>query len=139
MLTDASGAVYALTVDRNHLYVGTGPDIIVSESTGLFPKSTPETQKKRFSTQQIGGDLVQSSDGGETWESVRFNAQKHTPELDTDFYNNIRLTIADNLLYVISVQEGKPSICDALPTHKCVGFFWKTSLPQGILAAFCSL
>ena len=228
LLTDASGAVYALTVDRNHLYVGMGPDIVPSESTGLYPKPPLETEEKkvfhsadlgmswteitpteesqvinldaaiqvlavgktllvlgidefrssdggktwtflrsnissymapRFRAvaidentfckvdalgirrttdagaswhpfvngmtgplthdlvalnsslyMHIGGDLVQSSDGGETWESVRFNAQKHTPELDTDFYNNMRLTIADNLLYVISVQEGKPSI-----------------------------
>ncbi len=228
LLTDASGAVYALTVDRNHLYVGMGPDIVPSESTGLYPKSPFETEEKKvFHSADLGmswteitpthesevinldaaiqilavgktllvlgidefrssdggktwtflrsnissymaprfravasdentfckvdalgirrttdagaswhpfvngmtgplthdlvalnsslymhiaGDLVQSSDGGETWESVRFNAQKHTPELDTDFYNNMRLTIADNLLYVISVQEGKPSI-----------------------------
>ena len=228
LLTDASSAVYALTVDRNHLYVGMGPDVVPSESTGLFPKPPPETEEKkvfhsadlgaswteitptnesqvinldtaiqvlavgktllvlgidefqssdggktwtflrsnisshmapRFPAvaidentfckvdalgisrttdagaswhpfvngmtgplthdlvalnsslyMHIGGDLVQSTDGGETWESVRFNAQKHTPELDTDFYNNMRLTIADNLLYVISVQEGKPSI-----------------------------
>ena len=58
----------------------------------------------------IGGDLVQSTDAGKTWESVRFNTHKHTPKLDTDFYENIKLTIADNLLYAISIQENKPSI-----------------------------
>ncbi|MDE0019263.1 MAG: sigma-70 family RNA polymerase sigma factor [Candidatus Poribacteria bacterium] len=57
-----------------------------------------------------GGDLVQSTDGGETWESVRFNTHGPTLQLDTDFYANIKLTIADNFLYVISIQENKPSI-----------------------------
>ncbi len=58
----------------------------------------------------IGGDLVQSTDGGETWESARFNPPEQTPELDTDFYANIKLTIADTALYAISIQENKPSI-----------------------------
>ena len=57
-----------------------------------------------------GGGLVQSTDGGETWSSAHFATQKHTPELNTDFYANIKLTVAGNVLYVISVQEGKPSI-----------------------------
>ena len=58
----------------------------------------------------IGGDLVQSTDGGETWESVQFNTHGPTPQLNTDFYVNIKLTIVDNCLYVISIQENKPSI-----------------------------
>ncbi|RKU18749.1 hypothetical protein C6503_08835 [Candidatus Poribacteria bacterium] len=58
----------------------------------------------------IGGDLVQSTDGGETWKSVHFNTHGSTPQLDTDFYANIKLTIVDNLLYVISIRENKPSI-----------------------------
>ena len=57
-----------------------------------------------------GGDLVQSTDGGETWESAHFNTHAHTPELDTDFYTNIKLTIANNALYAISIQENKPSL-----------------------------
>ena len=58
----------------------------------------------------IGGDLVQSTDAGETWESAYFKTHEHTPELDTDFYANIKLTIADNALYAISIQENEPSI-----------------------------
>ncbi|MDE0396751.1 MAG: sigma-70 family RNA polymerase sigma factor [Candidatus Poribacteria bacterium] len=58
----------------------------------------------------IGGDLVRSADGGETWESVHFNTHGPTPQLDTDFYANIKLAIVDNRLYVISIQEKKPSI-----------------------------
>ena len=58
----------------------------------------------------IGGDLVQSTDAGETWESAYFKTHEHTPELDTDFYANIKLTIADNALYAISIQENKPSL-----------------------------
>ena len=58
----------------------------------------------------IGGDLVQSTDGGETWESVHFNIHDHTHKLDTDFYANLKLTIANNVLYAISIKEGKPSI-----------------------------
>ena len=90
----------------------------------------------------IGGDIVQSTDGGETWHSVRFNTHEHTqtgyrsldkgyplkrdllnenrftdnrqlttdPHFDTDFYRNIKLTIADNVLYAISIRENKPSL-----------------------------
>ena len=60
----------------------------------------------------IGGDLVQSTDGGETWESAHFNMHERTPELklDTDFYANIKLTIADTILYAISIEENRPSI-----------------------------
>ncbi len=90
----------------------------------------------------IGRDIVQSSDGGETWHSVRFNVHEHTqtgyrslgkgyplkrdllnenrftdnrhlttdPHFDTDFYRNIKLTIADNVLYTISIRENRPSI-----------------------------
>ena len=58
----------------------------------------------------IGRDIVQSIDGGDTWHSVRLNTHEHTPKLDTDFYRNIKLTIASNVLYAISIQENKPSI-----------------------------
>ena len=33
-----------------------------------------------------------------------------TPKLDTDFYRNIKLTIAGNVLYAISIRENKPSL-----------------------------
>ena len=58
----------------------------------------------------IGRDLVQSIDGGEIWESAHFNMQEQTSELDVDFYANIKLTIADNILYAISIQENRPRI-----------------------------
>ncbi len=229
LLTETSGAVYALTVDENNLYVGIAPDVVYSESSKSFPNiSTPEALEKRvfhsadlgaswteitptdesqiinlasaiqvlaagktlfvlgvaefrsidggqtwtplrsiinsymaprfpaiaidertfykadaFGISRttdageswhpfvngmtgpelydlvalnhrlymhIGGDLVQSTDGGETWESAHFNTHEHTPQLDTDFYANIKLTIAHNALYAISIHEGKPSI-----------------------------
>ena len=58
----------------------------------------------------IGRDLVQSSDEGETWHSVGFNTHEYTPKLDRDFYRNIKLTIAGNVLYAISIRENKPSL-----------------------------
>lgn len=58
----------------------------------------------------IGGDLVQSTDGGETWESAHFNTHEQTSPLNTDFYLNMKLKIAGNVLYAISIQENKPSI-----------------------------
>ncbi len=83
----------------------------------------------------IGGDLVQSTDGGETWESVHFNTHEYTQmgyrssvngynknlltdnrylttddRFDIDFYDNIKLTIADNVLHAISIKENKPFI-----------------------------
>jgi RNA polymerase sigma factor (sigma-70 family) len=229
LLTDTSGAVYALTVDENNLYVGVAPDIVLVETAGLNPSipeykyaakrifhsadfgaswtditPTDESQVTNLDSaiqvlaagktllvfgitefrstdggktwtsirsnissymaprfpaiaidertfykadafgisrttnageswhpfvngmtgplthdlialnnrlyMHIGGDLVQSADSGETWESARFDTHGATPQLDTDFYANIKLTIADNLLYVISIQENKPSI-----------------------------
>ncbi|MXV73773.1 sigma-70 family RNA polymerase sigma factor [Candidatus Poribacteria bacterium] len=229
LLTDTSGAVYALTVDENNLYVGIAPDVVYSASNKSFPNiPTPETlQKKVFHSadlgeswteitpidksqvinlasaiqilaagktlfvlgvsdfrsidggktwtplgsnissymtsrfpaiatdertlykanafgisrttdagaswhsfvngmtgpkihdlialnsrlyMHIGGDLVQSTDGGETWESAHFNRHEQTSELNTDFYANIKLTIARNAFYAISIREGKPSI-----------------------------
>ena len=90
----------------------------------------------------IGGDIVQSTNGGETWHSVRFNTHEHTQtgyrssnngyplkrdllnenlftnnrqlitdtHFDTDFYANIKLMIAGNVLYAISIRENKPSL-----------------------------
>ena len=58
----------------------------------------------------IGRDLVQSRDEGETWQSVGFNTHEYTPKLDRDFYRNIKLTIAGNVLYAISIRENKPSL-----------------------------
>ncbi|MYC76634.1 sigma-70 family RNA polymerase sigma factor [Candidatus Poribacteria bacterium] len=275
-LTDASGAVYALTVDQNNLYVGMGPDVVYSASSKSYPKipnleafkkrvfhspdlgdswteitPTDESQvinlpsaiqvlasgktllllgvtefrsidggktwtplrsnissymTPRFPAvaidentfykadafgisrttdageswhpyvegmtgpatydlialnhrlyMHIGGDLVQSTDGGETWESVHFDTHEHiqtgyrslvngynenlltdnqqlttltrnsTPiqnskaqvadqnRFDTDFYANVKLTVADNVLYAISIQENKPSIFRTFP------------------------
>ena len=55
------------------------------------------------------GDLVHSADGGETWEKARFNT--HTPTLTIDFYASIELTRgSDNSLYVISIEENRPSL-----------------------------
>ena len=45
----------------------------------------------------IGGDLVHSTDGGETWESVHFNTHEHTHKLDTDFYDNLKLRRANRV------------------------------------------
>ena len=58
----------------------------------------------------IGADIVQSIDGGQTWESVRFNTQEQPLELDETFYSRIKLTTDNNVLYAISIDEGKPSI-----------------------------
>ena len=230
LLTDASGAVYALTVEKNNLYVGMAPDVVYSESTKSspeIPRTIEVLQKRIFHSpdlgdswteitptdesgvinlysaiqvlaagktlfvlgvaefrstdggktwthlrsnisslgtprfpavaidentfykadafgisrttdageswhpyvdgmtgpamydlialnhrlyMHVGGDLVRSTDGGETWESVHFNTHEHTYKLDTDFYDNVKLTIADNVLYAISIQENKPSI-----------------------------
>ena len=100
----------------------------------------------------IGGDLVQSTDGGGTWKGVHFNTHEPTQtdyrssvngynenlltdnrqlttltrnstpiqnlkarvtdqnHFDANFYANLKLTIANNVLYAISIQENKPSI-----------------------------
>ena len=63
----------------------------------------------------IGGDIVQSTDAGETWEKVRFNTYEHTLKLDTDFYANLKLTLANNVLYAISIEENKPTIFRTSP------------------------
>ena len=229
LLTDTSGAVYALTVDENNLYVGIAPDVVYSESSKSFPKiSTPEAlEKKVFHSVDLGAswteitptdesqvinldaaiqvlaagktllvlgvsdfrsvdggktwtplgsnissymaprypavatdektfykvdafgisrttnageswhpfvngmtgpkihdlialnhrlymhsgaDIVQSTDGGESWESVRFDTDRHTPQSHIDFYLNTKLAIADNILYAISIEDNNPSL-----------------------------
>ena len=257
LLTNTSGAVYALTVDENNLYVGMGPDVVYSKSSEKFPKRSRErllktVEKRIFHSadlgdswteitptdesqvmhlesgiqvlaegkmlfvlgvtefhssdggktwtplrsninslniskfpavvinektfykadvygisrttdagaswhpyvngmtgpsmhdlialnhrlyMHIGRDLVQSIDEGETWHSVRFNTPEHTQtgyrsavngynenlftdnrhltidtHFDTDFYRNIKLTIANNVLYAISIRENKPCL-----------------------------
>jgi len=271
LITDASNAVYALTVDENNLYVGMAPDVVYSESSKSYPKisnlevlqkrifhspdlgdswteitPTDESQVTNLDSaiqvlaagktllilgvtefrsidggktwthlrsnisslglprfpavaidentfykadaygssrttdagesshpyvagmtgpatydlidlnhrlyMHIGGDLVQSTDGGKTWASVHFDTHAHTQtgdrssvsgynenlltdnrqlttltrnstpiqnlkarvadqnRFDTDFYANVKLTIADNVLYAISIKENKPFI-----------------------------
>ena len=262
LLTDASGAVYALTVDENNLYVGMAPDVVYSEISRSFPEiPTLKALKKRvfhsadlgaswteitpldesqvmnldsaiqvlaagktllvlgiaefrsidagktwtplrsnissymtprFSAvaidentfykadafgisrttdagaswhpfvdgmtgpamydlialnrrlyMHIGGDLVHSTDGGETWESVHFNTHEHTHKLDTDFYDNLKLTIANNLLYAISIKEGKPSVFrtatagdELIPIHGVPAFEAEAAPDQGDIAAY---
>ena len=306
LLTDASGAVYALTVDQNNLYVGMGPDVVYSESSKSYPKipnlegfkkrvfhspdlgvswteitPTDESQvvnlpsaiqvlatdktllllgvtefrsidggktwtplrsnissymAPRFSAvaidentfykadafgirrttdagdswhpyvdgmtgpamydlvalnhrlyMHIGRDLVQSTDSGENWESVHFNTHEHTQtgyrssvngsnenlltdnrqlttltgtstpiqnskaraadqnRFDTDFYANVKLTIADNVLYAISIQENKPSIfrtTDAgeefTPIHGVPAFEAKPAPDKDNISAYMS-
>ena len=57
-----------------------------------------------------GADIVQSTDGGESWESVRFDTDGHTPQSHIDFYLNTKLAIADNILYAISIEDNNPSL-----------------------------
>ena len=123
----------------------------------------------------IGGDLVHSTDGGETWESVRFNTLEHTQtgyrssangyqlkrnllnenlltdnrqlttdhHFDTDFYANLKLTIADNVLYATSIKEGKPSIFrisaagdELLPIHGVPAFETEAAPDKGDISAY---
>ena len=91
----------------------------------------------------IGGDLVQSTDGGETWESVRFNTHEQSPKLDGDFYDKIKLTITDNQLYAISIEENKPSIFRTSPTgdelihvHGAPSFEAETAPDDGDTSAY---
>ena len=91
----------------------------------------------------IGGDLVQSIDSGETWESVRFNTHEQSPKLDGDFYDHIKLTIANNQLYAISIEENKPSIFrtsptgdELIPVHGVPSFEAETAPDDGDTSAY---
>ncbi len=91
----------------------------------------------------IGGDLVQSTDGGETWESVRFNTHEQSPKLDGDFYDHIKLTIADNQFYAISIEENKPRIFrtsptgdELIPVHGVPSFEAETAPDDGDTSAY---
>ena len=93
----------------------------------------------------IGGDLVHSTDGGGTWESVHFNTHEHTHKVDTDFYTNLKLTIADNILYAISIKEGKPSIFrtssagdEFIPIHGVPAFEAEAAPDNGNISAYRS-
>ena len=265
VLTDISGAVYALTLDENNLYVGMAPDVVYSEVTKSFPKRSSErllktVEKRIFHSadlgdswteitpidesqvmhlesgiqvlavgktllvlgvsdfrsidggktwtslgsnissymvprfpavaidertfykadmygisrttdageswhpyvngmtgpsmhdltalnhrlyMHIGRDLVQSRDGGETWHSIRFNTREHTPKLDKDFYRNIKLTIAGNVLYAISIRENKPSLFrtsvvedELIPIHGVPAFEAESASDNGDILAY---
>ena len=58
-----------------------------------------------------GGDIVQSTDGGESWRVVQVNANRGNLKLikeehaHPNFSDESRLTIADNLLYVVTPEK----------------------------------
>lgn len=58
-----------------------------------------------------GGDIVQSSDGGESWRIVRVSTNRGNPELvkkehaHFNFSDESRLTITNNILYVITSEK----------------------------------
>ena len=58
-----------------------------------------------------GGDIVQSSDGGESWRIVRVSTNRGNPELvkkehaHFNFSDESRLTITNNILYVITPEK----------------------------------
>ena len=52
-----------------------------------------------------GGDILQSTDGGTTWESVRFDFGNPISKPDTHFYVMAKLAATNNVLYVVSTQE----------------------------------
>lgn len=58
----------------------------------------------------IGRDLVHSTDAGQTWQRLRFNTDEQTPTYDVDFYNRLKLRVANNRLYAISIEENRPSL-----------------------------
>ena len=58
-----------------------------------------------------GSDIVQSTDGGATWESVRFNSSdNHLFKPSPSFYGDSKLAVNDNVLYVISLEENSPRV-----------------------------
>ena len=58
----------------------------------------------------IGRDLVYSTDTEQTWQRLRFNTHEQTLTLDADFYTRMKLRVANNRLYAISIAENKPSL-----------------------------
>ena len=52
-----------------------------------------------------GSDIVQSIDGGMTWESVRFDFSNLIRKPDPHFYAMARLAATNNVLYVASTEE----------------------------------
>ena len=57
-----------------------------------------------------GNDIVQSTDGGTSWKSIRFDFDEHTSTSGTDFYINVRLATVNNILYAISLDGNDPYI-----------------------------
>ena len=57
------------------------------------------------------GDIVQSMDSGASWESVRVNTKPFKEAGSRfNFSDHSRLTVADNILYVISPEEDDVSV-----------------------------
>ena len=69
------------------------------------------TFNNRLYAHALDQDLVQSTDGGDSWETVQIDfspAQENFP--DDGFYGNSKLAIADNVLYGISEGGDEPWI-----------------------------
>ena len=96
VLTDASGAVYALTVDENNLYVGMGPDVVYSESSKSFTKRSREKLLETFEKR-----VFHSADFGDTWTEITPTDESQVMNLDSA----IQVLAVGKTLFVLGVTE----------------------------------
>ena len=89
LLTDTSGAVYALTVDENNLYVGIARDIVPLGTVGLrLPKFIPKR-------------IFHSADLGDSWTEITPTDESQIMNLDSA----IQVLAVGKTLFVLGVTE----------------------------------
>ena len=93
MLTDVSGAVYALTVDENNLYVGVAPDIVLPETD----EPNPSTPTGKYAPKRI----FHSTDFGDSWTEITPTDESQIMNLDSA----IQVLAVGKTLFVLGVTE----------------------------------
>ena len=124
-------AMHDLTALNHRLYMHIGRDLVQSIDGGNTWHSVHFNTHEHAQTgyRSLGKSYPLKRD---LLNENRFNDNPHLttdPHFDTDFYRNIKLTIADNVLYAISIRENKPSLFrtsaagnELIPVH-CVPAF----------------
>ena len=93
LLDDASGAVYALTVDENNLYVGIARDIIPPETN----EPNPSVPTGKYTPKKI----FHSADLGDSWTEITPTDESQVINLDSA----IQILAVGETLLVLGVAE----------------------------------
>ena len=94
LLTDVSGAVYALTVDENNLYVGMARDFLYSEATKSYPSLSTSPEKRIF----------HSADFGSSWTEITPTTPTDESQV-TNLDSGMQILAVGKTLFVLGIGE----------------------------------